>query len=177
MDFILIPEGKALIGSDSERPHPFDMFCGFPTQIIDIPAFYLGKYPVTNRDFMRFAVDNPSCDFRCQPGAEELPVVGLDYKMIQSFCGWAGLRLPTEFEWEKAARGPLSFKYPWGDDFPPNACCCECPSPCKVGGHPVDVSAYGCHDTAGNVRELLTVICPTTTLDHVRISLVDLHLC
>lgn len=154
MDFILIPGGATLIGSSAECPYPFDMFHGFPSQTVDIASFYLAKYPVTNLDFMRFAAENPSFEFRCEPGTEEEPVVELDFQTVKSFCDWAGVRLPSELEWEKAARGPKGFTYPWGDEFLPNACCCHCTSPCKVGLHPLDVSGYGCHDMAGNVREL-----------------------
>ena len=98
------------------------------------------------------------------PWSKRWPVFGISFDDAQQYCQWkskhagAKLRLPTEIEWEKAARGLDQRAYPWGDDFDPGFCAIaegrdHVPHPSRVGDHPQDTSPYGIQDFAGLVHE------------------------
>lgn len=154
---VYIPSGEAIIGNDTSYP-----FEG-PKQKILIKAFFIDKTEVTNKQYKRF-IDNtgypapPHWKNNTYPeGEDDYPVVNVSLEDAQAYAKWAGKRLPTEFEWEKAARGTDGRIFPWGDFWEPNAAntswLLRFGKIKKVASHEIDISPYGCYDMAGNVRE------------------------
>lgn len=147
----------------------------------EVPAFYLGTYAVTNAQFARFLSEvNPSAhdlDFwlasfehlapphsgdgswRVEPGYENHPLAHVSWHGADAYCRWAGLRLPTEIEWEKGARGIDGRIFPWGDEWRDDALRWhggdrhgdETTAP--VDAYPEGRSPHGLFQMAGNVEE------------------------
>jgi formylglycine-generating enzyme required for sulfatase activity len=163
---VFVPAGEFLMGSDDPNAEPDEK----PLRKVFVPAFYIDQFEVTNRRYKEFKQDH-----RYPPGEADLPVTFVLKRDAEAFCRWAGRRLPTNAEWEKAARGTDGRVYPWGDEFKPdcanirrrtnpaltNAPACKSPlaplAPSRgklVGGSfPKGASPYGCQDMAGNVWE------------------------
>lgn len=210
-DMVLVPEGWFLMGCHPEEQlrDPVwgdDLLCSArPQRRVWLDAFLIDKFPVTNRQYKRFIdetghpvpswpeafwwiePDNPykwDARRRTYPaGTEDLPVVLVSWYDAQAYCEWVGKRLPTEAEWEKAARGTDGRPYPWGwsKDFQHRCFLFRwqseqgrlklCPVsivpkessfrrerqrgkfPCRVGSFPKGRSPYGCWDMLGNVDE------------------------
>jgi len=152
---LYVPGGKYLIGAkditEDEKP---------PHRVVLSP-FWIAKYPVTNEQYSRFLRANTSAakpqywqdkQFN-QPNQ---PVVGVSWEEAQAYCGWAGLALPSEAQWEAAARGADGRRYPWGDDEPTaehaNFGGREGRTT-PVGAFPRGAGPFGTLDQAGNVWE------------------------
>jgi hypothetical protein len=137
-------------------------------------AYRIGRYPVTNAQYARFLADNPDVpvpyvdepwaqvynwdpEQRTYPeGKGNSPVVLVTWDEAVAYCSWSGGRLPTQEEWERAARGTDGRAYPWGDTFDPtwaNTRESGLGSPTPVGVYPEGESAEGLLDMAGNVWE------------------------
>lgn len=155
--FTYVPEG------------PFIMGEGATQRRVSIDGFYIGRYVVTNIQYKKFIdedVHRPAPENwvnRMYPtGKDNYPVIYVSWYDAMAYCKWrhgvTGLsyRLPTEEEWEKAARGTDGRIYPWGNDFDANKCNTDEKGPLQtttVGRYPEGVSPYGCYDMAGNVWE------------------------
>jgi formylglycine-generating enzyme required for sulfatase activity len=165
-EMVLIPRGEFLMGDEGNYDTK-------PAKRIDLPAFYIDKYEVTNKRYKRFidatghkvpwspdpAAAPYSWDWqrRMYPeGKGDDPVVLVSWEDAKAFCAWAGKALPTEAQWEKAARGPNGAIYPWGAtwaDGKANTAESGLRQTAPVGAFKEDVSPYGVHDMAGNVAE------------------------
>lgn len=161
---VLVPAGEYRMGNDAGTPPER------PVHTVAISDFYLGQYPVTNAQYRRFVAatdhrvpylddarvvrENWDPQRHIPPdGRCAHPVVLVSWHDAHAYCRWAGGRLPTEAEWEKAARGGLAEKrYPWGDAIRRELANYDNPAgTTPVGSYPAN--DYGLYDMAGNVWE------------------------
>ena len=154
VSLVLVPAGEFTMGSNSAAPiHP-----------VYLDAFYMDKYEVTNalykkcvsagecsppREVNSYTIKNYYPDF------SNHPVINVTWDMAKNYCSWRNARLPSEAEWEKAARGTDSRIYPWGNEIDcsyANYYICR-GSANVVGSYESGKSPYGIYDLAGNVEE------------------------
>ena len=193
---VFVPGGEFIMGS-AEGEGDGDEH---PQRTVYLDAFYIGKYEVTNEQFSQFVdatgystdaekeggswvstgegwkqVEGADWRHPRGPGSSiedkmDHPVVQVGWNDADAYCQWAGVRLPTEAEWEKAARGTDGREYPWGNSAPDgsklNYCDVNCGSVWKdssvddgyadtapVGHYGAGQSPYGAYNMAGNVSE------------------------
>lgn len=146
---VFVPAGYFLKGTDApDAPHDEQ------SDRVFLPAFYIDRYEVTNADYARF---DPSHEYPATQA--DWPVVKRTVQDAAAYAAWAGKRLPTADEWEKAARGTDGRRYPWGDDFDRSrANAGGADSLMAVGMHPEGASPYGAEDMAGNAWEWVSDI-------------------
>ena len=175
---VLIPRSTAVFGS---KQTDLDAFEDEKPQFeAELPDYYLGLYCVTNRQYTAFlnavqpanddrerwvAVDGPCHLVHSGSGYAlddedrygDHPVALVSWYGAQAYCDWAGLRLPTELEWEKGARGTKGYVYPWGNDWNVTHCRHDrnrgLGRTCRVWDYPPGVSPWGCYNMVGNVLE------------------------
>ncbi len=167
---LLVPAGNYQMGCD----YVHDAKCAdweSPRHTVYLDAYYIDMYEVTNARY-KACVDAGACaapdptssrtrpNYYGNPAYSDYPVLGRSWDQATTFCAWEGKRLPTEAEWEKAARGSSDTRlYPWGDEMPtcqlanwgPFDGCVGDTS--EVGSYPDGASPYGVMDMAGNVWE------------------------
>lgn len=161
----LVPAGEFVMGTDSPGEDP-------PHRVF-LEAYYMDRFEVTNARYLKFVEGarhrtpqhyiDPLYDLwigaNMPPAVADRPVVNVDWYDAAAYCKWAGKRLPTEAEWEKAARGTDGRIYPWGNE-PPTAARLNFEQKWAgsetlrpVGSFGAGSSPYGVHDLAGNVAE------------------------
>lgn len=161
IEWVRIPAGEFLMGSHVEQDvHMFEDEA--PQFTLYLDEYQISRYPVTNAQYKKFMIatghDAPPhwSDGEIPAGEEHHPAVNVSWHDTLAFCEWAGVRLPTEAEWEKAARGADGRLYPWGNQ-PPDPTRCNFDlfvgMTVPVGSYPAGASPYGVCDMAGNVWE------------------------
>jgi serine/threonine-protein kinase len=167
-EMVFIPAGTFQMGAND------GWFDEKPMHTVTLDAYYIDKMEVTNRQYTRCVAAGicaaPSLDFSStrltyysNPTFADYPVIYVSWNDARNYCQWAGKRLPTEAEWEKAARGSSDIRnYPWGDAQPNcglvnsyndttlKFCVGDTTA---AGSYPVGASVYGVLDMAGNVKE------------------------
>ncbi len=169
---VAIPGGSFLMGDDSDRAD----YDESPIHEVELDAYLMDVYPVTNRQYRLFLEElskigqhpTPWCHpdeptekihvpqfwYSKEWNQDNHPVVGVDWWDAYAYATWAGKCLPTEAEWELAARGNDGRIYPWGNELPTLAICNfdnAYKSTTPVDKFPQDLSPYGCSNMAGNV--------------------------
>ncbi len=175
-DEVLIPASSFQMGCDGSNVAETHCDAGEqPLHTVTLDAYIIDKYEVTNARY-RVCVDASQCMAPALASSNsrlvyygdasyaDYPMIGVDWPRASEFCIWAGKRLPTEAEWEKAARGSTDTrKYSWGNNAPDctmvnfndvtdGAGYCVGDTS-RVGAYPAGASPYGVMDMAGNVRE------------------------
>ncbi|MGE0709468.1 MAG: bifunctional serine/threonine-protein kinase/formylglycine-generating enzyme family protein [Planctomycetota bacterium] len=134
---------------------------GGTANLARVEGFFIGKHPVTWAQYLAFCrATGREAPARRFDAADDHPVHNVSWFDAWAYCAWAGLRLPTELEWELAARGQDERPWPWGDAPPSPERCNYAGHPTwggrgtsPVGAFPAGVSPFGCHDMVGNVLE------------------------
>jgi formylglycine-generating enzyme required for sulfatase activity len=152
---VLVPAGRFVIGSDAVPNET-------PAHTVYLPAFYIDKYEVTNGRYRAFTDSSgysqptaPTWDPNYFTKSSH-PALNVSWRDAESFCIAAGKRLPTEAEWEKAARGSSPSSRLWANwtvDGLANLNRTGPGAPSPVGTFAADVSPFGAYDMAGNVHE------------------------
>lgn len=152
---LYIPGGTFMMGCDKDQEPTAS-----PPHAVIVAPFYLDKTPVTNAEYLEFiratrhAFPSGWTQASYPAGQENWPVTGVSWDDAQAYAKWKGKRLPTEAEWEFAARGRDGRLYPWGSQFNPTLTnsgerALQHPEP--VGSHLEAASPFGVLDTSGNV--------------------------
>jgi len=176
-NMVFVPAGTFLMGSEEGREDEA------PMRKVNLEAFYIDRYEVTNAQYVEFLNDLGSHVGRCEghdcieikdedpdshitynyetgryeveAGYEDHPVIKVSWYGAKAFCEHYGKRLPTEAEWEKAARGADGRVYPWGDEADASRANVDdrIGDTTPVGSYPAGASPFGALDMAGNVWE------------------------
>jgi len=166
-EWVTIPAARNYwIGAQSKDPkgrnYDEEAFGGEALREVNLLPFRIGKYPVTVAQYLTFVEEGTAPNREPENWDEQQehpnwPVVNVTWHQAAAFCEWAGGRLPSEEEWERAARGPKGTKYPWGEeDIDPSRANYDeskIGHPTPVGLYPSGASAEGACDMVGNVLE------------------------
>jgi iron(II)-dependent oxidoreductase len=164
-DMVTIPAGEFTMGrtkltsDDKTTMRPQILLDDLPAHKVAISSFRLDKYEVTNRKYAEFVKAKAHrlpyhwVNGKYADGADEIPVYNVGWDDASAYCEWAGKRLPTEAQWERAARGGKEMMdYPWGDKAEAKLARFNVQTgPGPVGKFPAN--EFGLHDMAGNIAE------------------------
>jgi formylglycine-generating enzyme required for sulfatase activity len=160
VSMVLVPAGEFIMGSNNGAGDQY------PAHVVYLASFHIDKYEVTN-NLYKACVDANACvpltntasythsDYYENPQFDNYPVIYVNWNMSKKFCEWRGARLPTEAEWEKAARGTDGRTYPWGEGIDKTFANYDLNvgDTTPVGTYEKGKSVYGVYDLAGNVLE------------------------
>lgn len=156
-EMVWVPAGEFLMGSTDEQVAEFDV--EKPQRIIYLDGYWIYKYPVTVAQYRKFCEDTD----RSMPTApnwgwkDDHPFVNISWQDAADYANWARSSLPTEAQWEKAARGTDGRIHPWGNEWDAAKCANSVKkklnSTQPVDSYPAGASPYGAMDMAGNVWE------------------------
>ena len=170
MEMVYVPEGEFKMGSEDSDAYSNES----PVREVRLDAYWIDKYEVSNGQYQK-CVNAGKCtkprstdsytrsSYYGKAEYDNYPVIYVSWHQAKAYCEWAGGSLPTEAQWEKAARGTDARKYPWGDESPDceranyspdwsnNVKCVGDTE--RVGTYPAGASPYGAMDMAGNVWE------------------------
>lgn len=165
-EMVLIPAGEYIIGTNEKDPvNKKELNTAYPEHKVKLKAFWIDKYEVTFKEYLDFSIktsyepegtsEGKTWRTFFSPDKANCPVVYVTYKDSDAYCKAEGKRMPTEEEWEAAARGPNGNRFPWGNEWIDNkANTAEAGYRIAVDiGKFDDVSAFGVHDMLGNVQE------------------------
>ncbi len=157
-DMVLVPAGEFIMGNNNDfYDNDNDEM---PRHVVNLPSFYINKYPVTNYQYKKFvdATGHKTPRYwgksgKFSPEKANHPVVGISFPDAQAYAAWKGKRLPTEEEWEKAARSTDARRWPWGNLFDYSKANVGTKGTTPVGSFPEGKTIYGAYDMSGNVWE------------------------
>jgi formylglycine-generating enzyme required for sulfatase activity len=172
VEMVLIPAGSFNMGSNSLSARADES----PVHRVELDEFYIDQYEVTHARFVDFLNDQGNQEeegvpwlseewsliwaagegWQIETDYDDHPVTGVSWYGASAYCNWRGGQLPTEAQWEKAARGDDERTYPWGEELGlhlANYYRGDTSEITPVGTYPNGVSAYGAYDMAGNVSE------------------------
>ncbi len=171
-ELILIPAGQFIMGTDKTDTENTHQKIGtvkplyldqHPERTLELDAFYIDRHEITNKEYKRFIVETQFPDYPMNwqqntfpEGLEDHPVTNIVWSEAFAYCAWAGRQLPSEAQWEKAARGADGQPYPWGEVYEKGIANMGIEGDRKtaaVGSYAKDKSPYGVFDMAGNVME------------------------
>jgi len=152
-EMVYVPAGEFIMGSDDGSSDTV------PSRTVYLDGFWMYRCPVTVAQYRRFCSETRRGMPEAPPWGwkDDHPIVNVTWHDAKAYAEWAGVGLPTEAQWEKAARGTDGRRWPWGDTFDALRAACSVgdlrASTAPVGTIPAGASPYGCLDMAGNVRE------------------------
>ena len=155
---IWVPQGYSYLGDDNSAlesvPPAFPVESRHRVQVL---GFWISKTPITVGQFKAYcmATGNDFSKFKAPSWGwvDSQPMVKVSWNQARAFCKWAAGDLPTEAQWEMAARGPEGLKYPWGTIWDPHRLRWHADRTSNVGNYLTGASPFGCLDMAGNVLQ------------------------
>lgn len=142
---VLVPAGEFWMGTNDEDADTDER----PLRRVFLRSFYIDAHEVTNREYKQVVPTHTYAS-----GHDDYPATHILKHEAEAYARAVGKRLPTNAEWEKAARGTDARRYPWGDDFVPGKSNIGLNEKLKpIGSFPEGTSPYGCADMAGNAWE------------------------